>query len=52
MVPKGLCNEKNIQSMLARLETAKNGEKCHFYDTFKPFFWILTSFGNLNMKWV
>ena len=24
MVPKGLCDEINIQSMLARLETAKN----------------------------
>ena len=34
------------------LKQPKIGEKCHFYDTFKPFLWILTCFGNLNMKWV
>ena len=41
MVPKGLCNEKNIQSMLARLETAKIWWKMpflrHFYAIFLDF---------------
>ena len=52
MVPKGSGNEKNIQSMLIRLKTAKNAEKCHFYGTFKPVLWILMQFSVLDMKWV
>ena len=52
MVPKGSGNEKNIQSMLIRLKTAKNAEKCHFYGTFKPVLRILMQFSVLDMKWV
>ena len=52
MVPKGSDNEKNIQSMLASLKTAKNWQKCHFYGTFKPLLSVLTQFGNLDIKWV
>ena len=43
---------KIFNQCLLGLKQPKIGEKCHFYDTFKPFLWILTCFGNLNMKWV
>ena len=52
MVPKGSANEKNMQSMLPWLKTAKIAEKCHFYGTFKPFLQILMQFSILDMKWV
>ena len=44
--------KKVFNQCLLGLKQPKIGEKCHFYDTFKPFLWILTCFGNLNMKWV
>ena len=50
--PKVYAMKKIFNQCLLGLKQPKIGEKCHFYDTFKPFLWILTCFGNLNMKWV
>ena len=50
--PKVLAMKKTFNQCFLGLKQPKIGEKCHSYATFKPFFWILTHFGNLNMKWV
>ena len=48
--PKVLVMKKVFNQGWLGLKQPKNGEKCHCYGTFKPYFSILTCLGNFQIK--
>ena len=48
--PMVLVMKKVFNQCWLGLKQPKNGEKCHCYGTFKPYFSILTCLGNFQIK--